>query len=243
MRKAGITRIAINEKPTGPGSQRFRDAEKLWETAAALYRDVFASKGMPLREGYEKLSTPFAAFEAGYDHALGIDVFLLFDSGMESTIQEKFLFTRYNTVTVEYMQDWRKEIQGDWFNLRAQYYFTGYRYDPKVIAFDRWILLDWPACQRATAAEEILWQERCNQNDGARASFKYFPMTDFPPSCVIAEGSDYHLPVVDASPQQPSPAPCARCSRPTEYNRPLCPACYVWRAWGPKWPKKEEERL
>jgi hypothetical protein len=140
---------------------------------------------MPLLEGDAETRCTLAEFEAGYDYALGIDVILRFNSGMESTLQEKFLFTRFKTVTVEYMQDWANDVRGDWFKMRAQYYFVGYDRN-KSCTFQDWILLNWPATQQATAQNLIAWDCRPNLEDGARANFRFAHFDIFPPFCVVA---------------------------------------------------------
>ena len=190
MRSAGITRVHIMDVITGAGAWRFREAQARWPAANALYRGVFAALRMPLLPGDEEIECDENEFNAGYDKFLGIDVILCFTSGMEVTLQEKFLFTRYKTVTVEYMQDWRSQEQGDWFHMKAQYYFVGYD-RIRALSFQDWILLDWAAAQRATSAGQIVWHELTNRQDGARASFRYMPFDEFPLSCIVACSDTY----------------------------------------------------
>ncbi len=103
-------------------------------------------------------------------------------------MQEKFLFTDYGTVTVEHCQDWLALEPGDWFKLKAQYYFVGYD-SQGCMRLDPWVLLDWSRLQRATAQSRIRWRLRGNRADGARASFMYVQFADLPPD-VIAASSD-----------------------------------------------------
>lgn len=126
---------------------------------------------------------------ASYDRQFGVDVLLRFASGMQATLQEKFLGTTFDTVTVEYYQDWRTEEPGDWFRLRVDYYFVGY-HQPDASTFRRWILLDWPAVQRATSRGLIDWQERRNAKDGARASFRYVAFDAIPAECIIDQSAN-----------------------------------------------------
>lgn len=184
MNNAGITRIEITDKVIGRGAWRFAESRRLQPVANAMYRDAFAQMGMELMPGDTTIQCNSEEFAAGYDKQLGVDLFLRFKSGMQSSLQEKFLGTTYSTVTVEYYQNWRTKEQGDWFHMRVDYYFVGYHSDDNPF-FDRWILLDWPAVQRATARDLIAWQERPNTRDGARSNFRYAHFWDFPADCFI----------------------------------------------------------
>jgi hypothetical protein len=178
---AGITRIEITDKIDSRGGWRFEWSRKRWPAANELYREVFPH----LLPGEEVLKCTKTEFEAGYDYALGIDVMLGFEGGISATLQEKFLRWHESTVTVEYMQDWRRQVEGDWFNLKAQYYFVGYdRNDSRT--FQDWILLNWPTMMQATARGAIDWRERQNKKDGARASLKWAYFDQFPNECIVA---------------------------------------------------------
>ena len=124
-------------------------------------------------------------FVAGYDSKLGIDVFLRLLTGFECTLQEKFLFTGWNTVTVEYYQNRLTKEPGDWFKLNVSYYFVGY--DPtQCLQFHPWVLLDWTGVQRATAQGRITWRLKPCSEDNARASFKYVKMDELPTDVCVA---------------------------------------------------------
>lgn len=192
LNNAGITRITITDQVSGRGAWRFAESQPLQPVANQLYRDTFMRAGLMLLPGDEENPTSGQEFDAGYDKQLGIDVFLRFASGMQATLQEKFLTTgdRFTTVTVEYYQDWRIQEPGDWFKMRCDYYFVGY-HQRGVHRFDKWILLDWPAIQRATTQGRISWQEMPNMRDNARASFKYTAFDDIPDECVIARRPEH----------------------------------------------------
>jgi len=182
----GLQRIHIEKNLSGRGSWRFDFAQARWPAASQIYRQVFARLGMPLLPGDQLVRCTKEEFMAGYDHELGIDVLLKFESGMTATLQEKFLtFPRATTVTVEYMQNPETGEQGDWFTLKCQYYFVGYDTDNSE-TFNDWILLDWPAVQRATLQGRIQWHENRNRHDGARASFRYAYFDEIPPDCIVA---------------------------------------------------------
>jgi len=217
MAKAGIQRFTITDPIKGRGRWRFEESKSRHEVAASLYRSIFDGLGMPLLPGYERIKCTLDDFKAGYDYELGIDVNFNFTSGMTATLQEKFLYVKHKTVTVEYMQNWRTKEQGDWFNMKPQYYFVGYDrrelvrtwskdYHLPVVArklriplrkikeamredynFQDWILLDWSAVMMETSRGNIIWGTNKNTKDGALASFRYAPFTKFPDNCIVAE--------------------------------------------------------
>jgi hypothetical protein len=208
---AGIERINITNELSGGGAWRFWESKRRWLVAHRIYRIVFPT----LLADCEFIECSQEDFDAGYDRSLGIDVFLNFQSGMAATLQEKFLYTKWKTVTVEYMQNRFTDEPGDWFNMRTQYYFVGYdrghldcstrdgqnksRVDfekelntgacsicKQPFTFQDWILLDWPATQRETARGNIRWRLRDNGRDGALSSFRWAFFGDFPMACIVA---------------------------------------------------------
>ena len=183
----GISRINITDKNTGRGVYRFEKSSKMAGAANKLYRDIFAHLSMPILPGDESKDCTKDSFLAGYDYGMGIDVILRMGGGTELTLQEKFLFTTFNTVTVEYMQNPSTQERGDWFTCRTQLYFVGY--DPLDTGqFANWVLLDWLKVKTLTLQKKIVWNPpRQNQKDGARANFIYLPMFSFPSECVLAD--------------------------------------------------------
>ena len=115
----GITRIHILDKPNGTGAWRFVESQKRQTAANRLYRLAFERAQMPLLPGTHYIECSAESFNAGYDRQLGIDVWLRFQHGGRATLQEKFLFTEFRTVTVEYYQNWRTQEPGDWFSMNA----------------------------------------------------------------------------------------------------------------------------
>lgn len=187
----GITRFDIKGSYHTKGSHRITDAKKYWLIANSLYRNIFEHLGMPLLLGDEVIECTKEEFSAGYDYQLGIDVIIRPYGQGESTMQEKFLYTNFFTVTVEHCQDWLTFEKGDWFKLKAQYYFVGY--DPLGrLNFDPWVLLDWGRLQRATAQNRIQWKLRSNDRTkvNAKASFMYVEFDKLPPD-VLAASSKY----------------------------------------------------
>ena len=187
MAMAGITRFNITDKVSGKGAWRFAESRKYWPIANALYREIFIELGMPLLPGEEVMDCTREEFEAGYDYQLGIDVIIRPQGQGESTMQEKFLFTTYHTVTVEHCQDWMTLEPGDWFKLKAEYYFVGYGKNRQQFA--PWVLLDWPRLQRATAQGRIKWHLRGDYTDNARASFIFLDMDKLPADVRVASSN------------------------------------------------------
>ena len=180
MPNAGILRIKIDG-----AIRRATEAQKRWPAANRLYRQIFADLGMPLLPGYEEVTCSIDDFKAGYDYILGIDVILTLENEGKLTLQEKFLFTRYRTVTVEYMQNPVAGERGDWFNMKTQLYFVGYDRNG-TLDFQEWILLNWPAVKMAN----INWRVRANRFEGAQANFRYARFDDFPNNCIIARSAN-----------------------------------------------------
>lgn len=180
----GITRIEITDLCYGPGATRMGSPKPYWSVANSLYRRIWEQDlQRPLLEGEAILQCTKTDAVSRYDMALGVDVVLRSATYGKFTMQEKFLFTNYNTLTIEHCQDWMNLEPGDWYNLEVQYYFVGYA-RPGVLMFDRWVLVDWGALHRAT----IDWRLRCNIRSkvGARASLMYVDFDDLPPSVVVA---------------------------------------------------------
>ena len=183
--KAGINRINITEQLRGRGAYRFTESRKMQPTADILYRDMFNRIDAPLCPDVAQVNCSLKEFEAGYDHALGIDVVFKFANGTTATLQEKFLTTDWDTLTVEYMQDPDNNIPGDWFNMKCQYYFVGY-YDTshRELGFDRYAMVNWVDLQRYP----LRWHDGRNNREvcGARASFRYVSIYAIPDRCIIA---------------------------------------------------------
>lgn len=180
----GITRIAITDTINGSGSWRFREAKARQPFANGLYRTIFDRLGMPLLPGELQLQVTKDEFAAGYDRFLGIDVILTFANRQESTMQEKFLLTKYRTVTVEHMQNPLTGEQGDWFNMKCDYYFVGYD-RTKSNTLQEWILLSWPITKQMTNQGKVQWSSNKNAADGARADFKFVDFGKIPNQCIV----------------------------------------------------------
>lgn len=177
----------ITDVLTGRGAYRFHESQQLHSTANRLYRAVFAALKMPLLDGDAEVRCSGSEFAAGYDRFLGVDVILSFaNSGRTATLQEKFLFTTWNTITVEYQNDPRAQIPGDWFTMRAQYYFCGYDPQRRGILYP-WMLVNFARLMEETDRGAVIWHDRRNKRDGAKASFRYVAFEHVPTSCIVAK--------------------------------------------------------
>lgn len=183
--KSGIQRIDITNKAGGQGAWRFKESQRRWGLAESIYQKSFEAIN-PLLPGIDNLKVTKEEFEAGYDKYFGVDIILNHQSGMTSTLQEKILFTTYQTVTVEYMNDPISGEQGDWFSLRVDYYFVGYDRTKTAESIQDWILLDWRKVKELTGSGKIDWKEQLNGKDGARASFKWVNFKEIPKACIVA---------------------------------------------------------
>lgn len=191
----GITRFKIKGEYTTPGGQRFIDAMKYWDRANNLYRQIFACVKMPLFDGEEIIECTREEFEAGYDYQLGIDLILRPIGYCESTLQEKFLFTSFNTLTIEHCNDWLTLTPGDWYKLKANYYFVGYDKEQICGTLYPWILVNWQELVHQTALGHIAWKLRGNDvaKVGARASFMYVPFNKVPNKAVLLSSEQSKL--------------------------------------------------
>lgn len=188
----GITRVRITDEINGRGAYRFDQSRSHWGEANKLYRNIFEKLRTPLLPGEEEIRCTKIEAISRLDWQLGIDLFLGLAHGGTASVQEKFLFTTFDTITVEYMQDPEQKKEGDWFNMQCQYYFVAYDYPPEDGLFETWALLDWPRVQRATAQGRIAWFDRINGKDGAQASFKYTDMNRLPDDVVVDREPDPH---------------------------------------------------
>ena len=121
------------------------------------------------------------------DANFAIDVELLLESGQKLMGQEKFLshkFASYNTVTEEYMQDWQEAVVGDWFKLCCQFYFIAY-FNEVGDGFCKWVILDMLQLVIATNRGEVVWTEKPNKKDGAKASLVAANVAKLPEDCIL----------------------------------------------------------
>lgn len=123
------------------------------------------------------------------DRIYGIDVELTLNTGMVLTIQEKFLshsYSKYNSLTIEYMQNHMINERGDWFRIDADLYLIAYL-NEKESQFEKWAFIDIPMLKIATSKNKVTWTDNINKHDNARASFKWTDVKDMHERCIYMQ--------------------------------------------------------
>lgn len=126
---------------------------------------------------------------AHLDRIFGIDAHVRLPDGQALTVQEKFLShreARFNSLTVEYMQDAETEERGDWFRLLAQAYFIAY-FNEAGDGFCKWALVDVLRLKTETNLGNVAWHDNRNKDGRARASFRWCDVARIPRLCVICQ--------------------------------------------------------
>lgn len=121
------------------------------------------------------------------DQKFAIDVRITLLNGMVFTCQEKALsasMAKYESITVEYFQNYRTGEYGDWFKLSPQFYFVGYEDAKNRGHFCKYILIDWTRLQFHTLHDRVPWQQRKNKDGVARASFKFVRFGEIPQDAI-----------------------------------------------------------
>jgi len=154
------------------------------------------AKGQPIADAIYKAQYPGCEIkrfsredESVLDIKFAIDLQLKLTSGQILTCQEKFLSYKYagfNSVTIEFMQDFKTGEEGDWFKMAVQIYFVAY-FDKDEQSFLKWALLDWSAIAKETASNRIDWRTNQNKDGHARASFRFIDWDKLPSHCIIAK--------------------------------------------------------
>ncbi len=121
------------------------------------------------------------------DQHFAIDVTITMSNGMVLNVQEKFLsyvFAKYNSLTVEYMQNPVTFEKGDWFKIAAQIYLCAY-FNEAMDDFYSYALINWTKLVVYTNDMIIKWNTNVNNNGRAKASFKYINFNNIPLDCFI----------------------------------------------------------
>ena len=203
----GITRIQIDSDWRAAENWRLKLAEDHAPAADKVLRGAFLEIGIDLAPNSKIEHVTRDEAKARYDWSEGIDVILKSSNGARMTLQEKFLTFDRSTVTFEETKS--SGAPGAWYYCTAQYYFVGYTrqycywdratdtqlmYPNPVIAFQDWMLLDFPAMRRADAAGTIPWFYNRNRRDRRRADFRYADFDVMPKTCILARYAPPPLP-------------------------------------------------
>ena len=191
----GITRIHIEDPHWNRNNDwRLKLAYDHETLANRLYRWAFSNIGIIIDSEEEVINVGREEAAARYDWAEGIDV-ILQSGGARMTLQEKFLTFHSSTATFEERKSSGKP--GAWYYCTAQYYFVGYTrkywdtstralFKNPIIAFQDWIILDFPAMRRYDAMKLIPFGYNKNRHDHQHASFRFIAFNCIPPPCIIA---------------------------------------------------------
>jgi len=185
---SGISRVKIVSQWSCSNDAYLRINSACEESANKLYQAIFKELSMPLIDSnVEIISCTKDEAVSRYDWQQGIDVILQFSDGTKSTMQEKYLTWHQSTLTVETSKS--SGADGAWKYCTAQYYFIGYARRLKEFgdsSFQDWILVDWPALQRADRMQLLKWQENQCHNNNRRSQFKWIHFDGIPANCVIS---------------------------------------------------------
>jgi hypothetical protein len=152
-----------------------------------LIDDVYKEYGYSIIERYDQ------NYKANWDKDCHIDAKVKY-KGLYFTFQEKLLrykFSHYNTFTMEYKQNWRKNIDGEFFHISAQFYYHGYVTE-ELDGIDKWAIIDVAKFRTWVIDKRLL---ECYSNSGCpvyinkpinqNASFLQIKYNYIPEDCVI----------------------------------------------------------
>jgi len=125
---AGITYIMIIDERV---DTRFKLAEACNEFTDPILRKMFIDAGMELKTDSACIRCKKEDLSGRYDLVEGIDIILRFKDNTKGTLQQKTLFTDFNTATFEEYKNSGKP--GAWYYCTAQYYFVVYTVETDII--------------------------------------------------------------------------------------------------------------
>jgi len=192
----GIIYIMIVDDKT---DVRFKLAEACNEFTDPILRKMFVDAGMELKSGSACIKCKKEDLKGRYDLVEGIDMLLRFKDDTKGTLQQKTLYTDWNTATFEEMKTSGKP--GAWYYCTAQYYFVIYTVESDAElreqlkngnlkpTINEAILLNLAEVHKLSMNNKIMWENNINQYEGRRSSFRYTFFKDIPKSCIIAKYS------------------------------------------------------
>ena len=101
------------------------------------------------------------------------------------TLQEKALRAKevkYNTITMELMQDRERDVKGEYFHALPQFYFSGY-VNEALDGWLKWIIIDLGAFNSIPLCS-LPYQIK--PTNGSNANFICWNYDDIPKSCIKA---------------------------------------------------------
>lgn len=122
------------------------------------------------------------------DKRFAIDLILRFSNGTILTGQEKFRtyrsYQKYgDQATIEYYQDPKAKVKGEFFHLASQFFFWGFS-NKQGTGFVRCYCVDLLPLILSFAEGRIPYQVHTNRSF-SRASFLAFSFCDIPAGCIL----------------------------------------------------------
>ena len=159
------------------GVDRFKQERLGWPIWKRIYRSLWGDGITILRE-----------LPIYMDRDLSIDVMISNPFAPPLHIQEKTLGyvhgKRFDTLTVEYMQNPEDGLVGDWSKIATQLYACAYLTE-KERGFTHGVIVNWSSLVMATIQGSIPWRSNQNNDGRARASFKYVNISDIPDDIIV----------------------------------------------------------
>ena len=169
-------------------SDKFIEDLKFSVNNQHLIDDEYVKNGYSIMERYNQ------SYKANWDRDLHIDAKVRYKGLVDFTFQEKLLrykFSHYNTFTMEYKQNWRKNIDGEFFHINSQYYFHGY-VNEELDGIDKWAIIDVAKFRTYVIDKRLLeYPSGCgcalyiNKPLNQNASFLQIKYEFIPEDCVI----------------------------------------------------------
>lgn len=173
-----------------PGIERIKITDisnylKIRTEKAELYSDKIDKiyfQILPLSEGKTVTEVSLSESKGRYDAIEGIDIILTLKDGSRLTLQEKILFTTFNSLTIEEHKSSGKH--GAWYYCTSQLYFVAY-VNETTKDITSYVLVDLVKLKILSNNDQVKWNIRKNINRGE--SFRYVFFKDIPPECIISK--------------------------------------------------------
>lgn len=144
--------------------------------------DEIYFKILPLIDGKMVTEVSLLESKGRYDAIEGIDIILTLKDGARITLQEKILFTSFNSLTIEERKSSGKN--GAWYYCTSQLYFVAYA-NEAMKEITSYALVDFCKLKILSNNDQVKWHFRKNINRGE--SFRYVFFKDIPPECLISK--------------------------------------------------------
>lgn len=92
----------------------------------------------------------------------------------------------WRALTVEYMNDPVTGELGNFFTMKAEFYFCGYFTGPDHTVIDPWVIVRWGTMRRLTRSIDIPWTGPMPNRGRAKANFLFVEFTHIPEECILS---------------------------------------------------------